>query len=196
MKRLSLASRRPLLLLLGLFALAPSAAAAGTYTIDPMHSSAFFKARHFGASHVYGAFWEVTGTLVYDADDEAASSIEISIATASIDSNNERRDGHIQSPDFLDAKQFPEIRFASSAVKPLGDNQFEITGDLTLHGVTQEITITAVKVGQAAHPRSGEQLIGFETRFTVDRTDFDMEFMVGPLSAEIEIILSFEAGEA
>jgi len=184
-----------LAVLFGLLALAP-AATAGTFTIDPVHSSAFFKARHFDASHVYGALWDVSGTLVYDADDEASASIEISIAAASLDSNNERRDGHIQSPDFLDAKQFPQITFKSSAVHPLGDDRFEITGDLTLHGVTREVTATAVKVGQAAHPRSGEQLIGFETRFTFDRTDFDMEFMVGPLSADIEIILSFEAGEA
>lgn len=180
---------------LALLLLAPAAMAA-TYTIDPVHSSALFKAKHFSASHVYGAFWDVSGTLTYDTADEASSKIEIVITAASLDTNNERRDGHIQSPDFLDAKQFPEIRFTSSAVEPLGDGEYAITGELTLHGVTREITATAVKVGQAAHPRSGKQLIGFETRFTFNRSDFDMEFMIGPLSDEIEIILSFEAGAA
>ena len=186
---------RPLALMIGLLVL-PSAAMAATYTIDPVHSSAIFKARHFDASHVYGAFWDVSGTVTYDEADEAASSIEVVITAASLDTHNERRDGHIQSPDFLDAKQFPEIRFTSRRVAPLGDGRLEITGDLTLHGVTNEITVTAVKVGQAAHPRSGKQLIGFETRFTFNRSDFDREFMLGPLSDEIEIILSFEAGAA
>jgi polyisoprenoid-binding protein YceI len=180
--------------LIVLGALAPAAEAA-SYTIDPVHSSAMFKIRHFDASNVYGAFWDVSGTVTYDTASEADASIRITITAGSLDTNNERRDAHISSPDFLDAKQFPTIEFESTAVRPLGEGRFEVVGDLTLHGVTKEITATAEKVGQAAHPRSGKQLIGLETRFTFNRSDFDIEFMLGPLSDEVEIIVSIEAGE-
>ena len=181
--------------LLASLAFAPMAWAA-SYTIDPVHSSALFKIRHFGASNVYGAFWDVTGTVDYDADNEAAASVQITISAESLDTNNERRDAHISSPDFLDAQQFPTIAFQSTAVRPLGEGRYEIVGDLTLHGVTKQVTATSEKVGQAPHPRSGKPLIGFETRFVLKRSEFDIEFMLGPLSDEVEIIVSIEAGES
>ena len=176
-------------------ATAAPAAAATTYTIDPNHSSAMFKIRHFGVSNVFGALWNVSGTVVYDADNPEASSIQISIATESLDSNNERRDGHIKSPDFLDVKQFPVITFESTRIEDAGDGKFHVTGDFTLHGVTQEITVTAELIGAAANPRSGTNMIGFEVQFTIDRTVHDMNFMVGPLGTEVEIVVSFEASE-
>jgi polyisoprenoid-binding protein YceI len=171
-------------------------AGAATYTIDPNHSSAMFKIRHFGVSMVFGAFWDVSGTVVYDAENPEASSIRISIAAESLDSNNERRDGHIKSPDFIDAKQFPVLTFESTSVKDAGDSRFHVTGNFTMHGVTREITVTAELIGAAANPRSGTQMIGFEVQFTIDRTDHDMNFMVGPLGTEVEIVVSFEASEA
>jgi polyisoprenoid-binding protein YceI len=179
--------------ILALLAVAQPLSAA-SYTIDPVHSSALFKIQHFGVSNVYGALWDVTGTITYDEASEADASIEITITTASLDTNNERRDAHISSPDFLDAKQFPTINFVSTAVRPLGQGRYEVVGDLTLHGVTTQVKATADKVGQGPHPRSGKPLIGFETRFTFKRSDFDMEFMLGPLSDEVEIVVSIEAG--
>jgi polyisoprenoid-binding protein YceI len=171
------------------------AASAASYTIDPGHSSAMFKVRHFGVSNVYGAFWNVGGTVSYDPENPEASSISVSIAADSLDTNSERRDGHISSPDFLDAKQFPVITFESTSVKDAGDGEFHVTGDFTLHGVTKEMTVKANLVGAAAHPRSGSNMIGFETMFTVDRTAHDMNFMAGPLGTEITIMVSFEASE-
>jgi polyisoprenoid-binding protein YceI len=171
------------------------AASAATYAIDPGHSSAMFKIRHFGVSNVYGAFWDVSGTVVYDAENPEASSINISIAAESLDTNSERRDGHISSPDFLDAKQFPVITFESTSVKDAGDGEFHVTGNFTLHGVTQEMTIQANLVGAGAHPRSGKNMVGFEAQFVFDRTAHDMNFMVGPLGTDITILVSIEAGE-
>jgi polyisoprenoid-binding protein YceI len=171
------------------------AASAATYSIDPGHSSAMFNIRHFGVSNVYGAFWNVSGTVVYDANNPAASSIRISITTESLDTNSERRDGHIKSPDFLDAKQFPVMTFESTSVQVAGDGEFHVTGNFTLHGVTKEITAKAMLVGAAANPRSGNNMIGFETQFTIDRTDHDMNFMAGPLGTDVEILVSFEASE-
>lgn len=180
--------------LAGLVAAAAPAAAATTYTIDPVHSSAVFKAKHLDVSNFYGVFGDISGTVTWDAENPADSSIAVTIAASSVDSRNGQRDEHIQSPDFLDAKQFPNITFKSSSVKALGDDEFEVAGELTLHGVTKKITVEATMTGAGEQPRSGKKLIGFETRFTVDRTNYDMNFMVGPLSSEIDFIFAFEAG--
>jgi len=170
-------------------------AVAGSYAIDPVHSSAVFQAKHFGVSNFYGVFTEMSGTIVYDPEKPEASSIEIEIAADSVDTRNEKRDDHLKSPDFLNAAQFPVISFKSTKVEPIGDDKFEVTGTLTLHGVSREITVTAEKTGQGKHPQSGKELVGFETRFTVDRTEHDMSFMAGPISEDVGFILAVEAGK-
>jgi len=180
-------------LALALIAVAP--VMADTYAIDATHSSAIFKVKHFGTTNFYGAFKEVSGTINYDAGNPASSSIEVEVAAASVDTRNEQRDGHAKSPDFLNAAEFPKITFKSTSIKPAGDDMFEVTGDLTLHGVTKPVTAEVELVGQGKNPRSGKELIGFEARFTVDRTQHDMGFMAGPLSKEVGFILSVEAGK-
>lgn len=168
--------------------------AATTYSVDPVHSSALFKIKHYGASNFYGMFKSVTGTVDYDPANPEASKVAVRIDAATVDTRAENRDTHVKSPDFLDVKQFPTIEFKSKKVMALGGDRFEIVGDLTLHGVTREITAAAEKVGEGKNPRNGKSLIGFEARFTVDRTEFDMAFMAGPLSKEVEFVLSVEAG--
>ncbi len=180
-------------LLLSLILLGAPALAA-TYKIDGGHSSAIFKIKHFDVTNFYGTFDMIEGTIEYDAADPSASKIDITIAADSVQSRLGRRDEHIKSPDFLDAKQFPTITFKSKSVSGKGDS-LKITGDLTLHGVTKEISFAAEKTGEGKNPRSGADLIGFEARFTVDRTDFDMGFMVGPLSKELELLIALEAAK-
>lgn len=174
--------------------LAAGPAEAATYTIDPVHSSAVFKVRHFDVANFYGTFNGVSGTVSWNPENPGGSSIEVTIEADSVDTRNGQRDGHVKSPDFLNAKQFPEITFKSTGVEATGDDQLAITGDLTLHGVTKPITVTAEHTGSGEHPQSGKQLVGFEARFTVDRSDYDMDFMVGPLSSEVDFILAIEAG--
>lgn len=169
-------------------------AAAATYSIDPVHSSVIFKVRHFGTSNFYGVFKGVSGTITYDAENPAASSVEVEIAADSIDTRNEQRDGHAKSPDFLNAAEFPKITFKSTKVEGSADT-LQVTGKLTLHGVTKDVTTTVEKVGEGKHPRSGQNLIGFETHLTLDRTQYDMGFMAGPLGEQIDLILSFEADQ-
>lgn len=170
-------------------------AAAATYEIDGTHSSAIFKAKHLGASNFYGRFNDVSGTIHYDPAKPEASKIKVAIKSESVATGNERRDGHIKSPDFLNAAQFPEITFESTSVKKISDDKLEVTGKLTLHGVSKEITVTAEKTGEGKQPQSGTELIGFETHFSVERTAYDMGFMVGPLGDEIGFILALEAGK-
>ncbi len=170
-------------------------ATAATYTIDGSHSSAVFRVKHFNVANFYGTFNGIAGTINYDASKPAASSIEVTIKADSVDSRNDRRDGHIKSPDFLNAAEFADITFKSTSVKPTGDDTFEITGKLTLHGVTKDLTISAEKTGQGPNPRNGDEMVGFEAQFTVDRTEFGMNFMAGPLSEEVHFILALEAAK-
>jgi len=167
-------------------------ALAATYKIDGMHSSAVFSIKHFDVTNFYGTFNQIDGAIEYDGANVGASSIEVSIDAGSVNSRSGQRDDHIKSPDFLNAKQFPKITFKSKSVKAKGDG-LEVRGDLTLNGVTKEITFVAEKTGEGTNPRSGKTIVGFEARFSVDRTAHDMNFMVGPLSKEIGFILSVEA---
>ena len=183
--------KRATITLLSLLLLATPMAAA-EYSIDGTHSSALFKVKHLDTAYFYAMFKDVSGTISYDAADPSKSSIEVTIASGSVDSRSGQRDDHIKSPDFLNAKQFPTISFKSTSVKASGDD-LTLTGDLTLHGVTKAVTVQAKKTGEGKHPRSGKDMIGFHASFTVDRTAHDMDFMVGPLAKDIEFVLSIEA---
>ena len=176
-----------------LFALSAGAA---TYTIDPAHSSVIFKVRHLGASNFYGAFKDIQGTIEFDPARPEASSIQFEIVAESVDSRNEGRDRHLRSPDFLNAKQFPVIKFTSSKVEKTSDG-FRVTGELELHGVKKTVTGDVEHVGTGKHPRSGKELVGFETRLTIDRTDFGVNYMATPegLGTDVHLIVSVEAGE-
>ncbi len=180
---------------LALTLLATTPALAANYAIDGGHSSAIFRVKHFDTAYFYGAFREVSGSIQYDAANPGGSSIEVEIAAASVDTRSNSRDDHVKSPDFLNAAEFPKITFKSTKVEAAGDNMMKVTGNLTLHGVTKPVTADVELVGQGTHPRSGKELIGFEARFTVDRTQHDMNFMAGPLSKEVDFILSVEAGK-
>jgi polyisoprenoid-binding protein YceI len=188
-----LSSFSRILAVLALAALAAAPAMAAGYAIDGTHSSAIFRIKHFETAYFYGAFKEVSGTVTYDAENPAKSSIMVEIAAASADTRNTNRDDHVKSPDFLNAAEFPKITFKSTSVKAAGDDMLEVTGDFTLHGVTKPVTAEVELTGQGTHPSSGKAIIGFLARFTVDRTQHDMGFMAGPLSKEVDFILSVEA---
>lgn len=179
---------------LALLALAAWPAGAATYTIDPVHSSAIFKVKHYGVANFYGVFRDISGSVEYLAGESDGLSIDITLRADSVDTRFERRDTHVKSPDFLSAAEFPTITFQSTRVEPVGDGVYEVTGNLTLRGVTKEITVTAERTGEGPHPRSGAPLVGFESRFTIDRTEFGVSFMAGPVSEEVEFLIAIEAG--
>ncbi|HVS12639.1 MAG TPA: YceI family protein [Thermoanaerobaculia bacterium] len=183
------------LLGLGLPAVAVPAAAA-SYQIDAVHSSVLFKVKHFGVANVYGRFNEIAGTIEYDDAAPESGKVELVIQAGSVDTHAEDRDNHLRSPDFFNAAQFPTITFESTKVEKAGDDTYRVTGDLTLLGVTKPVTLTVEKTGEGAHPRSQKPLIGFEARGTIRRSEWGMEFMNGPLSDEVELIIAIEAGGA
>ncbi|HEY5741996.1 MAG TPA: YceI family protein [Terrimicrobiaceae bacterium] len=163
---------------------------AETFKIDPVHSSVIFSVKHLGVSNVYGRFNDVSGKVVLDKSDASKSSIEVTIPVESIDTRNQKRDQHLKSPDFFNAKQFPVIVFKSKEVKGSGET-YQVTGDLTLHGVTKPLSLEIKDVVEGKE-MEGESRGGGETHFTIKRSDFGMDFMQGPVGDEVKVMLSLE----
>jgi polyisoprenoid-binding protein YceI len=162
--------------------------AADTFKIDPVHSSVVFSVMYLGVSNFYGRFNDVSGTVVLDKADPSKSSVELTIPVESVDTHNEKRDQVLRSPDFFNAKQFPVMAFKSKQVESSGDT-YKVTGDFTLHGVTKPLTLE-IKKGGEGKGMEGEIRGGGETRFTIKRSDYGMNFMQGPLGDEINIVVS------
>ena len=169
-----------------------SLAATTSYKVDPAHSFVIFRIKHMDTGHVYGRFNEPNGAITIDDSDPSKSSFTLELATQKVDTGIQKRDEHLRSPDFFNAKQFPTIKFVSKEVKKT-DKGYEVTGDLTLHGVTKSITVNMEQTGQGAMgPR---QIIGFETTVDLKRSDFGMKTMLGPAADDVRLIISLEAGK-
>lgn len=144
-----------------------------TYKIDPAHSSAQFAVRHLMITNVRGAFSGVTGTVVYDPANIAASSIDATIDTTTFNTGDEKRDGHVKSAEFLDAAQYPTITFKSKSVAQDGDD-LKVTGDLTIHGVTKEAVLTVEPLAPEAKDPWGGTRSGTSATTKISRKDFDL----------------------
>ena len=167
----------------------------GTYTIDPTHSRIGFVARHAMVTKVRGSFNEFTGTGYLDAENPTASSVELTIQAASIDTRNADRDGHLRSNDFFDMENHPEIRFVSTAVEQVDAEHYRVTGDLTIKGVTKPVTIDLEYTGTAVDP-FGNQRVGFEGTTTVNRKDWGISWNAaldtGGMLVSEKVVLEFD----
>ncbi len=168
----------------------PASKAADNYAIDPAHTSVYFKIPHMGLSWTYGRFNDVGGKFTVDADVPAKTGFGLTIKTESVDTANPKRDEHLRSPDFLNAKQFPAISFSSTHVKPI-DGGYEVQGDFTMHGVTKPISFV-LKGGKTAEFPPGMQRTGFSTELMIHRSDFGMDKMLEAVGDEIKVAISFE----
>ena len=168
--------------------------AAMTYEIDTAHSMIVFRAKHKGISYNYGRFNEFTGELMIDETDMSKSTVAFEVKTASVDTANKKRDQHLRSSDFFSAKQFPVITFKSTKVdmKEGAENVLEVTGDLELLGVKKSITVD-VEITGRGKGNGGESLIGFESIFTIKRSEFGMTYGAGAVSDDIRLTVSIEA---
>jgi len=168
---------------------------AGTYTIDPAHTRIGFVARHAMVTKVRGAFNEFEGSAVLDGDDPADSTAKVTIKAGSIDTRNAQRDEHLRNNDFLDVASYPEITFASTGVRQTGEAEFELTGDLTIKGVTNPVTIPFTYEGSATDP-FGNLRVGFEGSVTINRKDFGVTWNAtletGGVLVSDKITLEFE----
>ncbi|SCK29213.1 YceI family protein [Streptomyces sp. WMMB 322] len=147
----------------------------GEYVLDPTHTRIGFVARHAMVTKVRGAFNDFTGTAHIDGDKPEQSSAELVIKAESIDTRNPDRDAHLRSNDFLKMEDFPEITFRSTGVRQSGEDTFEVTGDLTIKGVTRSVTVPFTYEGQATDP-FGNSRIGLEGSTTINRQEFGVSW--------------------
>lgn len=171
--------------------LTTQAGASDSYKVDPVHSSAIFRAKHVGASYVWGRFNDPAGILVLDAADPTKCSFTVDIQVAKIDTHNEQRDSDLKSPTFFDAKEYPVISFKSTAVKKGEGTVLQVTGDLLMHGTTRSITVPVELVGTGEFP-PGTKRAGVEATFSVKMSDYGIKGMPGAVSDEIKIIVALE----
>ena len=150
---------------------------AGVYEIDAAHTSVEFVGRHLMITKVRGRFSDVRGQITID-EEPTKSHVEVEIGVASLSSGNDDRDAHLKSGDFFDVEHYPTIAFASTAVRPLRDNTWELVGDLTVRGTTRPITLQVDFDGGGASPM-GDERIGFSAATEVNREDFGLTWNVG-----------------
>ena len=166
---------------------------AADYAIDKQGQHAFvnFKISHLGYSWLYGTFKDFDGSFSFDDKNPEASKVKVSLNTASVDSNNAERDKHLRSADFLNVSEHPTATFESTSVKSTGEGMADITGNLTLNGVTKPVVIAAKFIGQGDDPWGGYRA-GFEGSTMVKLKDFDIQKDLGPASQSVELIISIE----
>ena len=151
-----------------------AAFSADKYEIDAVHTSVGFSVRHLVISNVKGKFNDVSGIIMYDDSDLNKSSVSVTIKTASIDSDNQDRDGHLKSGDFFNVEKYPEITFKSKRIEKKDDGYVAI-GDLTIRGVTKEVNLTFTVLGPIKDPW-GNMKIGVEGSLTIDRQDYGVSW--------------------
>jgi polyisoprenoid-binding protein YceI len=173
--------------------LASLPALADKYVIDTKgaHASINFSIQHLGYSYLTGRFNNFSGDFTYDPKDVAASTINVTIDTTSVDSNHAERDKHLRSGDFLNVEKFPKATFVSKKIVPDDGDEFDIVGDLTLNGVTKSITIEVDKVGEGKDPWGGYR-VGFEGETEIALKDFNITKDLGPASQTVKLELHVE----
>ena len=189
--------RTSLALFLVLILSLPVFAQATEWKIDNSHTNIGFSITHLVISDVTGRFKEFDGTFKSESDDFNGSEVNIVIQTASIFTDNEKRDGHLRSPDFFDAEKNPEITFNSTAFEKVADKKYKVSGKFTMNGVTKDIVLDATLTGVIKDPWGGTRA-GFKASTTLDRYDYNLTynkaletggFLIGK---EVEININIE----
>ena len=169
------------------------AAAPASYQLDPGHTVVLASWSHFGYSHPSANFGQASGTLVYDADDVAKSSVEVTLPLSGLDTFVPKLDEHLKSADFFDAAKYPTITFKSTMVHDMGGGKLMIMGDLTVHGVTRPVTLDATLNTAGIHPMTKAPTVGFDATTTIKRSDFGVDALAQLVADDITIRISTEA---
>lgn len=162
------------------------------FDFDKSHSNLSFSYNHLGYSTTDGRFGDWNGTLLIDKEKPENSSVEFTVQIGSLDTFWADRDTHLKSPDFFDAAQFPEANFKSTKVTQTGEKQLEVTGDLTLHGVTKPVTLTVDVTAMGEHPMAKKEAIGFAVSTVIKRSEFGMDKFVPYVSDDVTITFHTE----
>jgi polyisoprenoid-binding protein YceI len=146
---------------------------ATNWDFDKSHSGIHFTVRHLMVSKVRGSFHDWSGTLTLDDEDITRSKVAVTITAASVDTKEPKRDDHLRSADFFDVEKFPTLEFASTAVRKSGDEELEVTGDLTIHGITRSVILHVEVGGQVKDPWGGTRA-GFSAKTAISRKEFGL----------------------
>lgn len=185
-------SRFVLVLFSALVMTAAASAQSATWQIDPNHSAAQFSVRHLGVSTVRGAFTKVSGSATYDPSDPAKTSLNATIDATTVDTRVEMRDNDLRSPNFLDVQKYPTITFQSKQVKSAGSGKLQISGQLTMHGVTKEVVLDVDGPSAPIKDPWGNQRIGASASTKINRKDFGINGAAGAVGDEISITIDTE----
>ena len=169
-----------------------------TFKIDPAHTSVVFHVTHLGYSSMFGRFNQVAGELVFDQKNVTASKLSVTIKTGSVDTNHARRDKHLRSPDFFNAKEFPEMKFVSTKIVKTGDKTGKIHGNLTLLGVTKPVVLDVRYNRMGPHPLPQYKkilTIGFSARTSLKRSDFGMKYALRGIGDKVTIFIEVEGAK-
>ena len=143
-----------------------------TFELDPVHSMVVFRIKHMGVAYVYGSFWEPTGSYSLDAHNTTNSFVKIELDASKVDTGNDRRNGHLRSPDFFNAKQYPKITFESTSITTGEGDGMEIKGNVTMVGQTKPVTARLRYIGEGDTPQGYKS--GFEAEFVIKRSEWGM----------------------
>jgi len=177
---------------LGLALAATAVAQGGNWQIDPNHTSAQFAVRHMGVSTVRGAFTKVSGAAQYNPADPSKTSLEATIDASSVDTRVQMRDNDLRSPNFLDVQKYPTITFKSKQVKSAGAGKLQMTGDLSIHGVTKEVLLDVDGPTAEIKDPMGNRRIGASATTKIIRKDFGVNGLPGIVGDEISITIDVE----
>ncbi len=172
----------------------PAHADTKTYAVDAGHSAVLFRIKHLRVSNFYGRFNGIKGEYTLDAHDPTKNRFSFEVDADSVDTNSPDREKHIKSKQLFDVKSYPTITFESTKVAEAGNGKFNVTGNLTFHGVTKEITVPMKLIGTGSDPWGGFRS-GIETRFTIKRGEYGMSELSGPLGEEVTLMVAIEGIE-
>ena len=163
-----------------------------TFKIDPVHSTVLFRIMHLNISPSYGRFADPTGSFVIDSTDVTKSSFNINIDVTKVNTDSTKRDEHLRGPDFFSVQQFPTATFKSTSVKDAGGGKLDVTGNLTLRGVTKPVSLTMTKTGEGDRGARFGYRAGFEGTVTLKRSDFGITYMMDGLGDEVQLTIALE----
>ena len=174
-------------------AVAPAFAEPVTYKLDPSHTNVLAQWSHFGYSHPFAHFGDVEGTLVYDAENVAGSSVEVTLPLSGLNGFSEKFNEHLRSADFFDAAKYPTATFKSTRVDDLGGNKLRVAGDLTIKGITKPVVLRVILNKAEEHPMSKAPAIGFDATAKIKRSDFGVGAYAPNVSDEVTVRITTEA---
>lgn len=171
-------------------------AAPETYELDPSHSQVVFSYNHLGFSTTTGMFSGFEGTIEFDAEDPANSSVSVSMPVMSMFTGWEKREAHFMSDEFFGAKEGDMVTFTSTGIEVSGENTAKISGDLSMNGITKSVVLDTVLNQKAdAHPMNNRPWLGFDATTTLLRSDFGVDMFAPYVSDEVQVRISIEAGK-